>query len=154
MHILNKLLAGALTASICMTASAASGTTNTTESNTVATQAKEPTNKEKAAFGICNIVVDGVFNIAAMRQDGISQSDAQSQFKKASDALVKEFGDDEVTSFIKEFWQHGLKEIYKEQIEQTDDKKQNFVHAASADAAHACLDILLGNESKANTPNK
>lgn len=142
---MNKLLACMLALGVCMGASAA---------DTKGTQAVELTDKEKAAYGICNIVSEGVFNVAVMRQSDVKQSEAKKEVETASAELVKQFGDDDITKYIKEFWQVALTELYKQKVETSDDKKREFVQGATAEAGYACMDMILGEAESTQAPAK
>ncbi|WII96023.1 hypothetical protein LU276_04205 [Moraxella haemolytica] len=129
---MNKLLAGVLAVGICMGASAAD-----------TQDAQELSDEQKTAYGICNIVGEGVFSVAVMRQSDVKQSDAVKEVEVVSAELVKQFGDNEITEYIKEFWQVALTELYKQNVETSDDKKREFVQGATAEAGYACLDMIL-----------
>lgn len=136
MKFAHKLMIGALSAVLCMGASAAD-TNSATE--------PQLSDKDKAALGICNIVSEGVFHIAAMRQEEVKESEAKKNLEDASQDLVKQFGDDDITKFIREFWQIALTDLYEQKVEKSDDDKREFVHGATSDAGYICLDILLND---------
>lgn len=136
MNIFHKLFAGVLIASLYTVASANTSTPQLTD-------------KQKTALGICTIAANGVFNIAVLHQSGISQSESTQRVKEFSEDLVRDFGDNDMTAFIKDFYQQGLGEVYKLGIQPTDERKLAFVKSAGSEAYISCLDSLLDDADKA-----
>lgn len=105
------------------------------------------TNAEEGALNICEVVSEGVFNISAMHQSNISEAEAKKTMDEVTADLIKQHGNDEVTAFVKEFWQDSLSTIiYKQPIQTADDKKREIVQANAIESGIACLGILLGDK--------
>ncbi|AKG16940.1 hypothetical protein AAX09_04005 [Moraxella bovoculi] len=105
------------------------------------------TNAEEGALNICDVVSEGIFNISAMHQSNISEAEAKKTMDEVAADLIKQHGNDEVTAFVKEFWQDSLSTIiYKQPIQTADDKKREIVQANAVESGLACLGILLGEK--------
>lgn len=140
MNIIQKLSTGLFATIICMGICMGASAADT---------APKLTEKQRAALGICNIATNGVYSIAHMHQTNVSQNDARQEVKRFSDALVRDFGDDEITALIRDFWQQGLTEIYKFDIKPTDEQKIAFAESAAYEAHTVCLDGILDDADKA-----
>lgn len=136
MKFVQKLAVGTLVAMMGISVAAAD-----------AKESEVLTNEEKGALNICDFVSEGVFNISAMHQSNISEAEAKKTMDEVAADLIKQHGDDEVTAFVKEFWQDSLSNIiYKQPIQTADDKKREIVQANAVESGLACLGILLGEK--------
>lgn len=162
MRFIQLVLAGVVATSVSMSALASNTNqdikktitpvTNTASQSTTKTvdagdQSVQLSDEQKFAMGVCRIVSDGIFNIAVMHQTGVSKDEAIKNITTISQNLVKEFGDDEISQYIRKFWQGVLTSIYEQKIQETEEDKRGFVQGATQEAARICMNTVLNAQN-------
>ncbi|OOR91518.1 hypothetical protein B0181_02890 [Moraxella caviae] len=111
---------------------------------------KTPTlsEKEQAMLNVCEITTIGAASIAHLRQTNVSYADAKKQVELSGKELKQHFGDNGLSKSVHDAWKDALAQIYKLDVEKTDDKKAAFIASIADQTMHGCLNELSSQLDK------